>query len=453
MTIQPEPAIFDGTSRAEFARLYPETPGRIGHNLRDHALLTLPALADLSERLDADRVEYNLGDLPVGIAAQDVPANGRSIGDTIRNIDSAKSWAVLKNVESDPAYRALLHSLLGELEPDIVPRTGAMKKLQAYIFISSPGSMTPYHFDPEHNILLQLRGTKTMRVYPPGDVRFAPQEAHESYHRGGNRNLGWDDAFADGGTDVALDPGQAIYVPVMAPHYVRSGPEPSISLSITWRSSWSVAEANAHAFNGTLRKLGLKPKAPGRFPAQNKAKALAWGVVRRAEKKPSCSMARQMAGCSVRRASSKSMSSLHRCWPIGRGSAALLPTLTKRAMRAGSLGVATRATKKLSMRAATASSKVLLHAAHSAASAPSRHRSSSFRVTSRAGMLAVLSEAFRQLATSCLHSCFPSAGGSCRHGGSACVAASSAHSSSPLFCAASGSSAETLASSAGTSSE
>ena len=164
-------------------------------------------------------------------------------------------------------------------------------------------------------------------------------------------------------------------------------------------------------------------------------------------------MARQMAGCSVRSASSKSMSSLHRCWPIGRGSAALLPTLTKREMRAGSLGVATSATKKLSMRAATASSKVLLHAAHSAASAPSRHRSSSWRVTSRAGMLAVLSEALRQLATSCLHSCLPSAGGSCRHGGSACVAASSAHSSCPLFCAASGSSAETLASSAGTSSE
>ena len=180
----------------------------------------------------------------------------------------------------------------------------------------------------------------------------------------------------------------------------------------------------------------------------------AWGgMERRAEKKPSCSMARQMAGCSVRMASSKSMSSLHRCWPIGRGRAALLPAPTKRKMRAGSLGVATSATKKLSMRAATASSRALLHAAHSAASEPSRHRSSSCRVTSSAGMLTVLSDALRQLATSCLHVSLPSAGVSCRHGGSACVAASSAHSSCPLFCAASGSSAETLSSSAGTRSE
>ena len=180
----------------------------------------------------------------------------------------------------------------------------------------------------------------------------------------------------------------------------------------------------------------------------------AWGGMgRRAEKKPSCSMARQMAGCSVRMASSKSRSSLHRCWPMGRGSAALLPSPTKRKMRAGSLGVATSATKKLSMRAATASSKALLHAAHSAASEPSRHRSSSCKVTSSAGMLTVLSLGLRQLATSCLHACLPSAGVSCRHGGSACVAASSAHSSCPLFCAASGSSAETLSRSAGTRSE
>ncbi|WP_187334606.1 cupin-like domain-containing protein [Novosphingopyxis iocasae] len=273
--------IFSETARAEFSALYPEVPGRLHHGLRDHDLLTLPALADLAERLDPARVEYNLGDLPVGIAPEDVPANGLSIGDTIRNIDGANSWAVLKNVESDPAYAALLHELLGELEGDIVPKTGAMKKLQAYIFISSPRSMTPYHFDPEHNILLQLRGTKTMRVYPPGDPRFAPQEAHESYHRGGNRNLVWQDGFSDGGMDVTLEPGQAIYVPVMAPHYVRNGPEPSISLSITWRSAWSVAEANAHAFNGTLRKLGMRPKPPGRFPASNRGKALAWGVARR----------------------------------------------------------------------------------------------------------------------------------------------------------------------------
>src|SRR3546814_5379175 len=52
---------------------------------------------------------------------------------------------------------------------------------QGFLFISSPGSITPYHFDPEHNILLQLRGTKVMNVWPAGDERFAPRTQHERY--------------------------------------------------------------------------------------------------------------------------------------------------------------------------------------------------------------------------------------------------------------------------------
>ena len=31
---------------------------------------------------------------------------------------------------------------------------------EAFIFISSPNTVTPYHMDPEYNFLLQIRGTK-----------------------------------------------------------------------------------------------------------------------------------------------------------------------------------------------------------------------------------------------------------------------------------------------------
>jgi hypothetical protein len=141
--------------------------------------------------------------------------------------------------------------------------------------------VTPYHFDPEHNILLQLRGTKVMTVFPAGNPRFAPDSVHETYHTGGARELRWHDSLADGGTPVALAPGQAVFVPVMAPHWVRNGPESSISLSITWRSAWSFAEADARAFNRLLRRLGLNPAPPGRWPARNTAKALVWRALRR----------------------------------------------------------------------------------------------------------------------------------------------------------------------------
>lgn len=274
-------SIFNETARKRFAELYPETPHKLTHDLHDHPLLALDALARLGERLPEASVEYNKGDLPTGVDPDSDIANGMSIGDTIRNVDTSRSWAVLKNIEQDADYEALLLSLLGELKPLIEAKTGAMLKPQGFIFVSSPDAVTPYHFDPEHNILLQLRGTKVMTQFPAGDAFYAPDETHEGYHTGGHRNLVWRDELEAGGTRWPLAPGEALFVPVMAPHHVKNGPEPSISLSITWRSDWSFAEADARAFNGVLRRVGIHPKAPGRFPAQNTGKALAWRAMRK----------------------------------------------------------------------------------------------------------------------------------------------------------------------------
>lgn len=271
---------FPPIARANFGASYPEGPHILQHNFRAHALLELNALASLAERLPDASIEYNRGDVPIGVDGK--PAGtGIPIGETIRNIESSNSWAVLKNIEQDDAYADLLDDLLAEIEDKIERRTGKMLKRQGFIFISSPNAVTPYHFDPEHNILLQLRGSKEMTIFPAGDPRFAPDETHESYHTGGARELRWSDTFESHGAAFRLTPGSAVYVPVMAPHFVRNGPEPSVSLSITWRSEWSFAEADVRAFNHYLRRLGFVPRAPKRWPAKNLTKSLVWRALRR----------------------------------------------------------------------------------------------------------------------------------------------------------------------------
>jgi len=273
--------VFSAEAKEKFDTCYPEQAQVLDHQMASHELLTLDALADLGTALPKSSVEYNPGNLPVGIKPEDVPDNGMSIADTIRMIENANSWAVLKNIEQVPEYKALLLSLLEEIRPILESKTGKMLRPQGFIFVSSPGAVTPYHFDPEHNILLQLRGEKWMTTFPAGNPRYAPDEVHEGYHNGGHRNLVWQDDFESKGTKHHLNPGKAIFVPVMAPHYVKVGSEHSISLSITWRSDWSFAEADARALNGWLRGKGLNPKAPGRFPEQNGVKAMAWRVMRK----------------------------------------------------------------------------------------------------------------------------------------------------------------------------
>ena len=273
-------SVFSAEARAAFAAAYPETPHKLAHTLGRHPLLELDALAMLAEALPPAAIEYNKADLPIGVDGKPDPT-GIPIGETIRHIERTGSWAVLKNVEQHPAYAALLAELLDELRPQIESATGRMLKTQAFIFITSPNGVTPYHFDPEHNILLQIRGSKVMTQFPAGNPAYAPDEVHEAYHTGGGRELTWRDELHAGGREFALSAGDGLFVPVMAPHFVRNGPEPSVSLSITWRSEWSFAEADARAFNAVLRRWGLKPRSTGRWPARNLAKAYGWRVLRK----------------------------------------------------------------------------------------------------------------------------------------------------------------------------
>ncbi len=224
--------------------------------------------------------ECNTGDLPLGVDR--VPEQMiENLGDRVLDIENAGVWLSLRHIQKDPAYLALMKEILAELHDAIGAKTGGIEQIEGFFFITSPGGVAPYHFDPEHNILFQIRGSKVMTMFPAGDPSYAPDESHEAYHRGGRPELVWRDEMAIGGSDWPLTAGEALFVPLMAPHYVRNSDEVSISFSVTWRSEWSFAEADARALNGMLRKAGLQPRAPGRWPHQNRAKSYAWRALRK----------------------------------------------------------------------------------------------------------------------------------------------------------------------------
>ncbi len=274
--------MFPSDALQQLTNFYPEKHGRISHSLLDHPLLTLEALVALAQYLPQSSVEHNPGNLPIGIDPDDVPSPLHSIADTIRSIEDNGSWMVLKRIEQHPDYAKLLSETLAEIEPLVRQRTGGMLGQEGFIFVSSPGSVTPFHFDPEHNILLQIRGKKTMTVFPADDEAIVSPQSHEAFHMGQHhRNQVWRDEFAAKGEAIELTPADAIYVPVKAPHWVQNGSAVSISLSITWRSEWSYEEADARGFNRVARKLGMVPASPRRYPARNRGKSLVYRVLRR----------------------------------------------------------------------------------------------------------------------------------------------------------------------------
>lgn len=244
-------------------RCFPEKAFTVKHNLSDNPLFELPRLIALSQTLPDDQVEYNSGKLPVSQDPAKTPRNGLSVKDTIQRIEECDSWLVLKNVEADPEYRALLDACLDEVDQLTRSRVGRQSLRESFIFISSPRSVTPYHMDPEHNFLLQIRGQKTVHMFDAKDRSLLSLTELESFHSGGHRNLVFRDEYQARATSFALEPGQGVHSPVTAPHWVQNGPAVSISYSTTFRSALSIREARLHILNAKLRKLHLEPTPPG----------------------------------------------------------------------------------------------------------------------------------------------------------------------------------------------
>lgn len=252
-------------------------PVRVRHDLTATGLLGTDRLARLADRLPAASVEHNVADVPMVLPGGDAPRRDLTPGEIVRSLADSGCWMVLKNVEQDPEYRALLDSCLDELEPQLTGDEGRSRRREGFVFLSAPRSVTPTHIDPEHNVLLQVQGSKTMRI-----GRFATDEDRdvqaERLCGGDHRNL---DSAAVDLVDWPLGPGDGVYVPVHAPHVVVNGPEPSVSLSVTWRTVGLLREERAAAFNARLRRRGRTPVPPGRSVARDVVAGTAERVLQR----------------------------------------------------------------------------------------------------------------------------------------------------------------------------
>ena len=264
--------MFNVTDRTAFETNYPDDWAVAQIDVQS-PLMKRARLIGLANSLPEGLVEFNAGDLPVSVSPDNIPETGLSAAETIEKIGTANSWMTLRNIENDPEYRKLAFGIIDALGDTIKAQTGEIMRREAFIFISSPGAVTPFHIDEEHNILIQIEGTKTFTIYSQHDRDLASQVDLERFHSGAHRNLKLNPELAGRGEPIHMEPGTALYVPPLAPHHVKvTSAEPSLSLSITWRSNSSKRTCYLHQINHRLREKGIAPKFPGESPMSDQLK-------------------------------------------------------------------------------------------------------------------------------------------------------------------------------------
>ena len=268
-----------------FRENFDRHPFTIRHRLAGHPLFTLPRLVELARELPAECVEYNAGNLGVNQDPSLTPQTGLSVEETIRRIEENGSWMVLKYVERAPAYHALLEACLAEFRVHTEPISPGMDRHEGFIFIGSPGAVTPFHMDPEFNFLLHVHGPKTMRVFPREDRSLLKEEQIEHFYtEAKQRNLPYQDEFAAKARVFELEPGTGLHVPVNAPHWVKVGASHAISFSVTFRTRRSDRRAALHIANAALRRRGWRPRDLGASPWRDSIKYFLFRVHRRFER-------------------------------------------------------------------------------------------------------------------------------------------------------------------------
>ncbi len=273
--------IFDSTARRYFEANYPETPHRLRHQLHNHPLLTIEALACLGDRLPQEAGQFGRGDSSNGVERVSSPVTGMTIGDIILDVEHNASWSKLSNIGQISEYRGLLSGMMAELKPHIEEKTGKLLSPQGTIFVSSPYALTPYRFDPEHRIIIQLSGSKMVTHFPTGDTHLTDDRTLANTHLAENLHGVPHTRSFSGVTEWSLSAGQAIFLPFKAPHYTRNGPEVSISLVLSWHSEWRFAQEVVRAFNSILRKAGGGPAETRHFSNQHKMKAMTFHMMRK----------------------------------------------------------------------------------------------------------------------------------------------------------------------------
>jgi hypothetical protein len=247
------------TFRASFNR----APFLIRHHLADHPLFSLQRLIELANRLPEEKIKYNGADISIATGLYEGPRTGLSVRETIQQIEECRSWMVINNVELDPEYRQLLDRCLDEVQLFSDLMDPGMFQREGFIFISSPGSITPFHMDPEYNFLLQIRGEKQISIWGGKDRSVLSEITLEKYFSDVERQIAFKEEYQRKASIFELTPGTGLHFPVVAPHWVRNGDGVSVSLSVTFRTPASERRRIVYCANADLRRRGLNPRPPG----------------------------------------------------------------------------------------------------------------------------------------------------------------------------------------------
>ena len=132
---------------------------------------------------------------------------------------------------------------------------------------------------PKKTFWCRFGGDKFVHIFDNADRSLIDEESMEispSKHR----NQSYNESYEERAEVFSLKAGDAVHIPYMWPHWVRTGEEFTISIAMTWKTPTVLRANKIRLMNGTLRHFNLPQRSPGARPMMDGAKVLAHDAAR-----------------------------------------------------------------------------------------------------------------------------------------------------------------------------
>lgn len=268
---------------AEKARNFTRETLRFRHKLQHRLMFTDPALEEILDRYPRDKLGvFTMGPDPTdwrswrrGVAGD---LSGAELLDAARK---GRIWLNLRAVnEHDRDYADLCDEIFAD-KARFAPHVKTFKR-DLGLLISSPNAQVFYHLDVALVSLWQLRGSKTVWIYPPRDPFVGQEDLERIVLKETAEQFAFDPAWDDGAERIDFEPGMMVTWPQNAPHRIVNSDSLNVSLSVEFMTPQAVARANVIYANGKLRRMfgarpgvqqGLHPVALGKLALARLMKA------------------------------------------------------------------------------------------------------------------------------------------------------------------------------------
>lgn len=260
-------------------------PFELQHKLADHPALTLENLAQVITDFPKDKILYSksLNNLNKNFDKElDVSSTEIDLNQIIETIRTSNSYIAIKNPEKHPSFKKLYADLTEDITNLLKANGTGTKPLEPmlWIFIASPNAITPFHFDRFSNVIMQIRGSKELAVFPPRVEEIISQKDTEAYIDWSAELTPWNEELDKHAHKFQFKKGEAVHIPYVSGHYVKNGSEDiSISLSFFFHSEETLTWTKAMKFNNRLRRLGVSPGKITDSGRKDKMKAWMFPIV------------------------------------------------------------------------------------------------------------------------------------------------------------------------------